>query len=252
MSLEGKVAIITGSTSGIGKAAARLLAGDGVKVLVTGLDSPGGEQTVQEIIHSGGEAFFVEADLLNPGTPATLVQQTVERWGRLDIVVNNAAMVCSKPIEQITHADWDRLFQVNLKAPFFLIQESLPWLRQRKGSVINVSSINAIRNAPNNVVYDTLKAALNHMTTGLALDLKEAGVRLNVLMPGGVATPLLNEWFRQFIEDPAEADRAADASKQQPSVGSPEQIALAILYLCREELSWINGAAIPVDGGFHL
>ncbi|MBW7461990.1 SDR family oxidoreductase, partial [Paenibacillus sepulcri] len=130
--------------------------------------------------------------------PARLVHEAAGRWGTIDIVVNNAALVCNKPVEEIVHEDWDRLLNVNLKAPFFLIQAALPWLRESRGSVINISSINGIRNDNNNLVYDTIKAGLNHMTQGLALDLRTAGIRFNALMPGGVATPLLNQWFRQF------------------------------------------------------
>ncbi|MFC0328977.1 SDR family NAD(P)-dependent oxidoreductase [Paenibacillus sepulcri] len=252
MSVQGKAAIITGSTSGIGQAAAEALARHGAKVLVSGRDQARGEEIARSITESGGEAHFVKADLADRDAPARLVHEAAGRWGTIDIVVNNAALVCNKPVEEIVHEDWDRLLNVNLKAPFFLIQAALPWLRESRGSVINISSINGIRNDNNNLVYDTIKAGLNHMTQGLALDLRTAGIRFNALMPGGVATPLLNQWFRQFTVNPEDADRLAEAAKHGPHVGTPRQIADAVLYLAGSRSSWVNGAVIPIDGGYHL
>ncbi|MCQ6560241.1 SDR family NAD(P)-dependent oxidoreductase [Paenibacillus mendelii] len=252
MSVQGKAAIITGSTSGIGQAAAETLARHGAKVLVSGRDQTRGESIARCIMDSGGEAHFIPADLSDPQAPGRLVHETVRLWGRIDIVVNNAALVCNKPVEKIVHEDWDRLLFVNLKAPFFLIQAALPYLKESRGSVINISSINGIRNDRNNLIYDTIKAGLNHMTQGLALDLRSAGIRCNVLMPGGIATPLLNQWFRQFAGNPEEADRLAEAAKQEPNVGTPQQIADAVLFLAGSQAAWVNGAVVPIDGGYHL
>lgn len=250
--LTGQAAIVTGSTSGIGQAVAEALARRGARVTVTGLDRASGERIVEAIGQAAGQAMFIEADLTDPRAPERLAAETADRWGRIDIVVNNAAMVCSRPVERIAHEDWDALLQVNLKAPFFLVQAALPWLKRSRGTVVAVSSINGIRNDRNNLVYDTIKAALNHMTQGLALDLREAGIRCNAVMPGGVATPLLNQWYGQLLADPVEAEKRAEAAKRAPNVADPRQIADAVLYLCSAGASWLNGAVIPVDGGFHL
>lgn len=250
--LSGKTAVITGSTSGIGKAVAETLAQQGVRVAVHGRDAGRGEQMAADIRKHGGEAMFLQADLLDPQAPAQMVSRIVRDWGRIDFVINNAALVCNKTLEEIRDEDWNDLLAVNLKAPFFLIQAALPWLKENRGAVVNVSSVNGIRNKPNNLIYDTIKAALNHMTQGLALDLREAGVRCNALMPGGVATPLINSWFRQFTENPEEAERLAEQEKSRPFMGTPQQIADAVLYLCSGQSSWINGAVIPIDGGFHI
>jgi len=252
MSIHGKVALVTGSTSGIGKAVVETLARHGAKVVITGRDQERGKQIAVEIQRTGGEAFFTAADLANKEAPRTLVQKTVDRWGRIDIVVNNAAMVSNKPIEDVVHEDWDRLFAINLKTPFFIIQSALPWLVQSGGAVINISSINGIGNMKNNIVYDTLKAGLNHMTRGWSMNLREKGIRFNALMPGGVATPLLNQWFHQIIEDPQQAEHEAERCKLEPNVASPQQIADAVLFLAGKESSWVNGAIIPIDGGYHL
>ncbi|WP_171683799.1 SDR family NAD(P)-dependent oxidoreductase [Paenibacillus planticolens] len=173
--LSDKVAIVTGSTSGIGESIAKTLAKQGVKVLVTGKEQEQGERIVEAIKSEGGAACLFISDLLDPRTPDQLVELAVSEWGRVDIIVNNAAMVCNKPIEDITHDDWDRLFTVNLKAPFFLVQAALPYLKAHKGTVINISSINGKLNDYHNLVYDTMKAGLNHMTSGLALDFPQRG-----------------------------------------------------------------------------
>ncbi|MBP1965336.1 SDR family NAD(P)-dependent oxidoreductase [Paenibacillus aceris] len=250
--LSDKVAIVTGSTSGIGESIAKTLAKQGVKVLVTGKEQEQGERIVDAIKSEGGAACLFISDLLDPRTPDQLVELAVSEWGRVDIIVNNAAMVCNKPVEDITHDDWDRLFTVNLKAPFFLVQAALPYLKAHKGTVINISSINGKLNDYHNLVYDTMKAGLNHMTSGLALDFRKEGIRVNALMPAGVATPLLEGWFKQLHADPEEARKAAEAVMNAPNVASPQQIADGVLFLAGGLASWVNGAVIPIEGGFSI
>jgi NAD(P)-dependent dehydrogenase (short-subunit alcohol dehydrogenase family) len=247
-----KTAIVTGSTSGIGEAAARALAAEGIRVIVTGRNADRGVRIVEEIKESNGEALFVEGDLADEVTPVRLVDRARDTWGRLDMIVNNAALVCNKPIEQVTHDDWNRLFAVNVKAGFFLVQAALPLLRESKGSVVNVSSINGQLNDRNNLVYDVMKAALNHMTRGLALELRSNGIRVNALLPAGVATPLLDQWLTQALGDEQQAKDAALGLMSAPNVGKPWQIADAILFLLGERASWINGAVIPIEGGYSI
>jgi 3-oxoacyl-[acyl-carrier protein] reductase len=226
MSFKDKVAIVSGSTSGVGKAVAEKLANEGVKIIVTGLDKQNGKDITDTIITNGGEAAYINVNLMDLGSPNILVEKAIEKWNQLDFVVNCAALICNKEIEAVTHDDWDRLFAINLKAPFFLIQAALPWLKQSKGSVINISSINALINSPNNVVYDTLKAALSHMTRGLALDLKEFGIRFNSIMPAGIATPLLENWFEM-----SGATFNCSEVKNDNTIASPEMIANVVVHL---------------------
>ncbi|MCC3375922.1 SDR family NAD(P)-dependent oxidoreductase [Cohnella sp. REN36] len=247
-----QVAIVTGSGSGIGKAVAETLAKEGARVVVCGRDAEKGRCVVQGIDRDGGTAIYVQVDQLHPTAPEMLVEQAVKAWGRIDMVINNAALVCNKPIEAVTHEDWDRLFAVNVKSGFFLVQKALPYLKETRGSIVNVSSFNSQKNIAGNFVYDSLKAALNHLTTGLALDLKETGIRCNALLPAGIATPLLNDWFKQLIKDPAEAERVAESEKLRSDVGSPQQVADAVSFLCSSRASWINGALIPLHGGYQL
>ncbi len=248
--LRGKIALITGSTSGIGRAAAIDLAHHGVKVIVHGMNEERGNRVANEIISLGGEAAFVKQNLLLPEAPRELIQQAVSHWGALDILVNNAALICNKPLENIQHEDWDSLFAVNVKAPFFLTQEALPWLSlSGSGVVINVSSINRLVNAHNNLVYDTMKASLNHMTRGLSLDLRKANIRVNAIMPGGTDTPMLNQWLNKVNYTPEEIERIY---REAPNLATPEQIAEVIVFLASKRSSWINGAEIPVDGGYFI
>lgn len=248
--LRGKIALITGSTSGIGRAAAIKLARYGVKVTVHGMNEERGRSVVEEICEAGGEAIFERQNLSLQESPKLLIEQTTGHWGGLDILVNNAALACNKPIEDIRHEDWDALFAVNVKAPFFMTQEALPWLKRNgEGVVINVSSINRLMNCPNNLVYDAMKAALNHMSRGLSLDLREANIRVNALMPGGTATPLLNEWFKMTNHSPEEIEKIYKESKK---IATPEQIADAIVFFASKSSSWINGVEVPVDGGYFI
>jgi NAD(P)-dependent dehydrogenase (short-subunit alcohol dehydrogenase family) len=246
---KGKVAIITGSTSGIGEAAALALGTYGAHVTVTGNEERNGLQTVREIIAAGGDAIFVHADLSDPSAPGEIVRQTTERWGRIDYLVNNAAVTCNKPLEEVRHEDWDRLVEINMKAPFFMIQAAVPWLQQTKGRILNVSSINKVKNGRNNVIYDATKAALNHMTRGLALDLLPTGIRVNTIMPGGTATPLLKAAFDKKYSDPEEASRMFEQTIQNDIVADPRQIADVIVLMLSEQAAWLHGIELQADGG---
>ncbi|WNR42969.1 SDR family NAD(P)-dependent oxidoreductase [Paenibacillus roseipurpureus] len=252
MSVDRPVALVTGATSGIGKAAALKLAEHGIRLALTGLDSEQGMLMVQAIQELGGEAMFLPADLSDPSAPGQIISRVQNRWNRLDILVNCAAAICNKHIDKIVPEDWDHLFAVNVKAPFFLTQQALPMLRISKGTVINVSSMNAIRNAANNLVYDSLKAALNHMTRGLAKELREDGIRVNAVMPGGTRTPLLQEWFIQKEGNEAQGAVRFRQTEFDGKTAQPEQIAEVIYFLTTAQASWINGADIPVDGGVFL
>ncbi|WP_158602297.1 SDR family NAD(P)-dependent oxidoreductase [Cohnella endophytica] len=249
---QNQVAIVTGASSGIGQAIAESLAGQGARVVVCGRDAEKGRKVVEGIERGGGTALFVQVDQVDPAAPDAIVTRAVEAWGRIDFVINNAALVCNKPIEAVSHEDWDRLFAVNVKSGFFLVQKALPYLKETRGSIVNISSLNSQKNIAGNFIYDSLKAALNHLTTGLTLDLRDTGIRCNALLPAGIATPLLNDWFKQLMEDPSEADRVAESEKLRADVGSPQQVADAVAYLCSSQASWVNGALIPLHGGFQI
>jgi NAD(P)-dependent dehydrogenase (short-subunit alcohol dehydrogenase family) len=243
---ELRVAIVTGGTTGMGGATSLLLAQKGYRVLAVSLSE--NEQLLQAVRADGGVIEFLAMDLAQAESAARLiVEKAIELWGRLDLLVNCAGTIVHKEVETITTSDWDHIFAVNLKAPFFLAQKALPYLAQTKGNIINVSSTNAIHAQKKNQLYDSLKAALNNLTKGLALDFRPHGVRVNAIMPGGVRTPLNEEWLGKHLgREPVEDDY------QNPAIARPEQIASVIIGLASDDFAWVNGVELPIDGGYSL
>jgi NAD(P)-dependent dehydrogenase (short-subunit alcohol dehydrogenase family) len=247
--LRGKVALITGSSSGIGAETAKLFATHGVKVMLTGHIRAEGEAVCAEINALGAEAHFVHADLLHTDTPALLIRETIAKWGRLDILVNSAGIQFVKSIDEVKPEDWDLVLQINLKAPFFMAQAAIPWLEKQGGVIINLSSTNAMIGDYKDFIYDSSKAALNHLTKGLAMDLKDRNIRVNAVMPGGTLTPMVSKWLRMHRTDENEIPKILENLKTAPFVATPTQIANVIVFLASDLGNWINGAEIPVDGG---
>ena len=243
---EARVAIITGGTTGLGAATTKIFAKNGYRVLATGLDDQDG--FIDRLKEEGLPVEFFAADLTNSQVSAkAIVAFGISKFDRLDVVVNSAARISYKDVGDVTEDDWDSIFAVNLKAPFFIAQAAYPYLKQTLGCIINISSTNAWVVNHNNQLYDTLKAALNHLTKGLARDFRESGVRVNALMPGAMTTPLVEEWLALYLGRAIEAQDLLG-----PHVSTPELVARGILALASEDMRWVNGAEIPIDGGFHL
>ena len=240
------VAVITGGTTGIGAATARELASRGYQLYLVGLDDP--DELLPELQSAGASADFLQIDLAAPVSAArATISGAISRFGRIDLLVNCAGTISYKDPALISEADWDKIFAINLKAPFFLIQQALPYLKLSRGSVINVSSTNAIHPMKKNQLYDSLKAALNNLTQGLALEYREFGVRINAVMPGGVKTPLTEKWLIDYL---GKAPTSEDYDI--PSLAQPEQVAKVIASLAQIDMAWVNGVTLPVDGGFVL
>ncbi len=246
MVANSRIAIVTGGTTGLGAVITELLAKNGYKVLATSLSDSNG--VIPALLAQNLEVRFISADLLRPSIAAKeITQEAISAWGRIDLVVNCAAMIVHKRVEDVSDKDWDCIFAVNLKAPFFLAQAALPYLEKSKGSIINISSTNAWNVNLKNQLYDSLKAGLNHLTKGLALEFRERGVRVNALMPGAMNTPLLESWLEEFKGGPATKEDFSTAN-----IAEPIWIARAVLALASPDCAWINGAEIPIDGGFSL
>jgi NAD(P)-dependent dehydrogenase (short-subunit alcohol dehydrogenase family) len=251
--LTGKVAIVTGSSSGIGRASAAALAAAGCRIVVHGREPDDVEHVADQFTAEGFDAVYVGADLTSPASAAKLLADAARsRWGRIDILVNNAAAIMHRPIAALSERDWASVYAVNVHAPFFLVQECVPDLTLTRGCVIMISSTNAIQVNRNNLVYDSSKAALNHLAQGLALELREAGIRVNTLMPGGTETPSVLQWARDFAGDEAGARELIARSARDGKLATPSQIAEGVLMLASGQADWITGAVIAIDGGHRL
>ena len=248
--LSNKVAIITGGARGIGKVAAKLFAEEGAKVVVADIDVAGGFQTAEDIRAVGGKAFFQQTDLTDAGQVEKLMQATVEAFGRLDILYNNAALNHFAQIVDTEEADWDRVMKVNVKSVFLCCKYAIPVMRaDGGGSIINTGSAASLVGLRNLAVYTASKGAVLQLTRNMALDYAKDGIRVNALCPGVTAT----EMTEQVIEadsDPVAARERFDRVIPRGTMASPIEIARVALFLASDEASYITGAAIPADGGY--
>jgi len=240
------LAIITGGTTGIGAATARELSRRGYDLLLVGLDDP--NQIERELNSENSKVRVIAIDLAQPESAALLIINTaVEIFGRIDLLVNSAGVISHKAVGDVVESDWDLIFAINLKAAFFLSQQAHPHLVATGGSIINISSTNALRPALHNQLYDSMKAALNNLTQGLALEFRESGVRVNAVAPGGVRTDLSRRWLKDYLgRTPTESDLDI------PSVAEPEQIATVVAALASSDMAWVNGVILSADGGYGL
>ncbi len=248
--LEDKVAIVTGSTAGIGQAIAALYAQEGAKVVVSGRRAALGDEVVRTIRAAGGEATFCRADVRRSADLQALVRAAVERYGRLDILVNNAWSGKVGTVLDVEEQEWDDLFAATLKACYLGSKFAIPeMIRGGGGSIINLSSVHGVLAARGWAPYDAAKAGIINLTRGLAVDFGPQGIRVNAICPGAIVTQHAEEVWAQ-----------GDPGWQQLSrliyplgrVGRPEEVAQAALFLASAEASFITGVALFVDGGLTV
>ncbi len=250
--VEGKVAVVTGGGTGIGRACAELLAREGAKVVVAGRSSGTGEETVRRIIAAGGEGRFIQTDVSREADCLRLVSQTVEAYGRLDVLVNNAAIYPRATLEETTLEFWHRVLATNLDGPFVLCREAVPHMvRGGGGSIINVGSFNGLAGTYNLVAYSVAKGGLLTLTRNVAAAYSQQGIRANYVIPGWVLTD--NERAVQALEGHDAAWLDAQAVNQPSGRFSrPEDAAFAVLYLASDESAHVNGAILNTDGGASM
>jgi NAD(P)-dependent dehydrogenase (short-subunit alcohol dehydrogenase family) len=246
--LTGKIALVTGATSGIGHATALRLAEAGARVAAVGRDEARLAEAIEEIQGSGGEAFAITADVTDEAAAGRMVAEAVERYGALDVLVNAAGHLSSGTIETTTLADWDAMMNVNLRAVFHLMQEAVPFLEERRGNIVNVSSVTGLRAFPGVLAYCVSKAGLDQLTRCSALELAAKGVRVNAVNPGVVTTEIHRRGGM------SEADYAAFLERSKSThplgrVGEAREVAELILYLASPRAAWITGATYSIDGG---
>jgi NAD(P)-dependent dehydrogenase (short-subunit alcohol dehydrogenase family) len=251
MSFEGKTVIVTGATSGIGRAAAEAFGREGAAVVAVGRKEDVVADVVGAIGAAGGRALGCVADLTAADAPARIIRTAVDRFGGLDVLVNAAGVIASGTMDATTDEMWDMMMAVNLRAPFRLMREATRHLTARKGSVVNVSSVNGLRSFPGVLAYCVSKAGVDHLTRCAALELAPHGVRVNAVNPGVTVTNLHR---RSGMGEPQYA-AFLERSKETHPLGRPGQageIAALILFLASDRAAWMTGETIPIDGGRHL
>lgn len=245
--LKGKIGIVTGAGSGIGRACAIALAREGAHVALCGRRKDRIEEVAREI---GDRAFAVVADLSQTSELNHLLDQTVSRFGGLNFLVNNAGILIVGNAEQITEEQWDQLFNVNVRSVWLLSRGALPHMRKSGGgSIINVASTLGIVGARNRAAYAPSKGAVILLTKSMAIDHGHENIRVNAICPSFVETELTASLMAQ-VSDPAAARRERTASHPIGRLGCPEDVAGLAVYLASDESSWTTGAALPVDGGY--
>ena len=246
--LEGKVALVTGGSSGIGRSSALAFISEGAKVVIADIDIEGGKETMNLIQEAGGESMFVEVDVSHKSEVEEMVRQAIETYGRLDCAFNNAGVgpVYCTTADYIEE-DWDRIISINLKGVWLCMKYEIPQiLKQGKGAIVNMASAVGLVGIENRPAYTASKHGVVGLTKVAALDYATAGIRINAVCPGYIRTPM-NE--RMWLINP-EAENIAIARHPIGRVGTPEEVAEAVVWLCSDKASFITGHTLVIDGGW--
>lgn len=246
--LEGKVAIITGSNEGMGKATALLFAKNGAKVAITGRTEETGEEVAKEIRDSGGEAQYFKLDVSKEENCKNVVDEVVKKWDKLDILVNNAGVTgVDKPTHELTNEEFDFVLNIDLKGVFFMTKYAIPKMKENKsGSIVNFSSIYGLVGSRELTAYHAAKGAVTLLTKKDAINYGPDNIRVNSVHPGTILTPLVQ---KLADEDPEYEEKQL---KLHPlgRFGKPEEVANSVLFLASDEASFITGAQLTIDGGY--
>jgi glucose 1-dehydrogenase len=236
MRFQDKICLVTGAASGIGRATAERFAAEGGRVAVIDLNAEASRQVAEAITAAGGQAVSIAADVGNPADVKKAVDDVARRWGRVDVLVNNAALMRFSPVVEMNEADWNHVIATNLGSVFLFTKLCLPLMK--KGAIVNVSSVHAHENTANCSSYAASKGGIEAFTRALSRELPE-GIRVNCVAPGAVNTPML--WNNPNVKSGKE--------KVEGAVGEPADLAAAICFLAADEARFVQGTTLVVDGG---
>ena len=249
--LEGKVALVTGGSSGIGRATCLAFAREGAKVVVADVNPRGGQETVSMVKEAGGEAIYVQADVSRAADVEAMVNRAVQAYGRLDCAHNNAGVSGGgrrAPMHEYSEEDWDRIIGINLKGVWLCMKYEVPqMLRQGGGAIVNTASIMGLVGSwSRNIAYNASKHGVVGLTKTAALEYAQSGIRINAVCPGYIRTPILDP----LLSSNPEIEGQIIARHPIGRLGRPEEIAEAVVWLCSDAASFVTGHTMTVDGGY--
>ena len=245
---SGKVAVVTGGTSGIGKAAAIALAQAGANVVVAGRRQAEGEETIRQIQASGGDSFFVATDVSKEADVQALIEKTMARYGRLDIAFNNAGVDQeATPLPEQTEATYDRIMDINVKGVWLSLKHEIPaMLENGGGAIVNTSSGLGLVGAAGVPIYVASKHAVEGLTKSVALEYAKQGIRVNAVSPGLIQTEMLD----RTVQTNTELIEYFKTTLPMGRIGTPQEVVNAVLWLCSDTSSFVTGQSLTVDGGY--
>lgn len=247
--LKDKVAIVTGARRGMGKAHALVLAKAGAKVVVSDISQEECDEVVKEIKKNNGEAIAIKCDVSDKAEVDDLVKKTIEKWGKVDIFVNNAGILQFKPFLDLTEEDWDKVLDVNLKGYFLCAQAAAKeMVKQKSGSIINIASIAMGQvgvGFPTLSHYSASKGGIVALTETIAAELAPYNIRVNAVAPGGIDTPMVGA-----IKDNPQAMEGTLSRIPMKRLGKPEEVANLVLFLASDASSYMTGSTVVIDGGY--
>jgi len=249
MKLKDRVAVITGSGRGIGRASALEFGKEGARVVVADVNLAGARETAAAIEAAGGVALAVQTDVSAPASVEALVAKTLETFGAVNVLFNNAAIQVNKTVEDTTFEEWNREIGINLGGVFLCSKYFLPHLRQTKGCIVNMASVNGYFVEPMCAGYCATKGGIIALTKAMAIDHGKDGIRVNCICPGYIDAGLAWEYF-EVQPNPEESRKAAGKLHALWRIGKPEEVGRVAVFLASDDASFMTGSAVPVSGGF--